>query len=359
MKVSNICAHLEPGLYKSCTLISPFPVTYQVIDAASARIWLDKFDDIVSRGGVPDRVSQKFGGDGIGNLRAEMEMMASTGSVAVALQSEITAYQCCMMDDSFTEGPHAVLSRLVHKARCATPAWWSGTARLAQNIVLKKTMDQINPGRFATLFNHWRGLFATSGLHRRTLKRRRAPKFFKAFFKRVYRYDEYASVSAESIAKHQSYLTSLTNMRPISFSSTLRVLKQYLSESMITGGVYSVPCQHNLSGLKFFQLLDLNPLRYKLVKTASSSSEFRQCCLPALMQPLVSTDEESSDRPVIDSVEVGSIGFPELKDLCGISDIDGGIHATMRSLKHWKVDDASSVGRMRLHTPLTVRDRVW
>ena len=83
-----------------------------------------------------NRVTQYLLLEEPGCLGTAFRIWAAGGDMSDELRSEITAYQLCVLDDSMGEGPHALLSREATRSPRSSPAWWSGTFRLTQNLRL-------------------------------------------------------------------------------------------------------------------------------------------------------------------------------------------------------------------------------
>ena len=80
------------------------------------------------------RVSRYLMARGSGQLGEDFRAWDSDGRMTPRLHSELTAYQLCVLDDSFVEGPHASVSRVARSITKPSPAWWSATTRLEQNF---------------------------------------------------------------------------------------------------------------------------------------------------------------------------------------------------------------------------------
>ena len=105
---------------------------------------------------VMHRVSKYLLACAEGCLGSDFRQYARTGVMSVALRTEVTAYQMCMLDDSMVEGPHSTIGRTSRCASTSTPAWWSATIRLEQNSQDRESKEEAMPGRFEWLFQHWK-----------------------------------------------------------------------------------------------------------------------------------------------------------------------------------------------------------
>ena len=130
-----------------------------------ARDMVSRYDKAVA---VPDecgrmhRVAHSLLGSGTGQLGVEFRTWATDGSMSARLRSELTAYQMCMLDDSFVEGPHAQVGRVARRISVPSPSWWSATVRLEQNFREHDRAKWHSPGRVEELFHSWKLLAQSS-----------------------------------------------------------------------------------------------------------------------------------------------------------------------------------------------------
>jgi len=80
------------------------------------------------------RVSHYLLGTDSGQLGPDFRGWASDGQMSAGLRAEITAYQLCVLDDSFVESPHALVSRTARQSTLPSPSWWSSSVRFEQNF---------------------------------------------------------------------------------------------------------------------------------------------------------------------------------------------------------------------------------
>ena len=133
----------------------------QADDIAVARDMVKKYDAAVSDpilAADVHRVSHYLLSSTKGCMGAVFRSYANTGLMTAKLRQEISAYQLCMLDDSFMEGPHARIGRTTRVAAKSTPAWWSASIRLGQNQAARQAADQATPGRFDFFFKRWKML---------------------------------------------------------------------------------------------------------------------------------------------------------------------------------------------------------
>ena len=121
---------------------------------------VSSYDQHVSQHGNDSethRVSRYVASAAPNCLGSYLRLFAKRGIMSAKLRTEITAYQMCILDDSFVEGPHASIGRAARAAPKGTNAWWSATLRLAQTCRMREAMDS-QPGRFAWYFARWKML---------------------------------------------------------------------------------------------------------------------------------------------------------------------------------------------------------
>jgi len=100
-----------------------------------------------TRSGKPlHRVAHFLLGEGPGQLGQDFAVWASGGAMSTRLRKEILAYQLCALDDAFVEGPHARVGRIARATPRPSPAWWSTTLRLDQNLRDYEVAQAVSPG---------------------------------------------------------------------------------------------------------------------------------------------------------------------------------------------------------------------
>ena len=328
-------------------------------DPHVCRVILQKFDALIDAGIQPHRVAIKFCSPFPGGLRADMEKFRDGGIMGARLRTEITAYQCCMLDDSFTEGPHAVTSQIALSACHSTPSWWSATARLRQNISVKHVMDQIRPGRFAALWPYWRMVLTQDRPGR--LRRLRDRKYVTDFCKKVYHMDEYAITPLESVKQTQAMFLSFIGQGTgpcVKFSSTVRMLKQYMLAALTNSGVYSVPTGASGSDQSHtvFQVVDLGATRFKLVD-APSHTAVKNTRIPVLLQPLEIWNFSGS---MAGAHSVFVCGPPEFRDVMDLAGKGTPYKCLVDDMQQWVVSKNSDVsGCLHIHSPCFVKNKEW
>lgn len=175
-------------------------------------MFLQKYDEAKAGGVLTHRVSDLFCGDADQSLRHDFEGWAHSGIMTIELRTWLTAYQLCCLDDSMQESPHGIITNLAKTRPNSSPKQWAALYRYQQNMAVKRSMEMNHPGRFCTLFKHWRLVFSrkpTMGVPR--LLHPRNP--IKArFLERVYRMNDYAFHNVGAMKKDQTeFLHSVTN----------------------------------------------------------------------------------------------------------------------------------------------------
>jgi hypothetical protein len=234
-----------------------------------------------------------------------------------------------------------------------------------QNLECKRVLDQMRPGRFASLFTHYRTL-----LHPRpkeALHHFRKKKYIDNFAKKVYRLDEFAMTPLESVRRHQADFKMLSGApAPPPFPSMVRMLKQYLLASLTDGGVYSLPCTESPElqiapgmGHSVFQVIDMSAARYKFVQTMEAT-DARSLRIPVLVQQLYMIDSEAAGSASGGEHNVYSVGSPQIQDVYALT---GGTSKSKRiadQLSQWQVKRRGAVpGCMCIHSPVLVKRSQW
>jgi len=116
----------------------------------------DLYEQAILHGRRLHRVSHYLLGNKVGQLGGHFARWATAGVMSPQLRVEITAYQLCVLDDSFVEGPHARISRDARAVTRPSPSWWGATLRLEQNLATYDRAQLQMPGRFAYLFARWK-----------------------------------------------------------------------------------------------------------------------------------------------------------------------------------------------------------
>lgn len=342
----------------------------EVDDASSADLVLNKFDSLIAQGGSADRVSFKFCGDAPGTMRKDLSTLARTGSWSMRLRSEITAYQCCILDDSFAEGPHAVTTKTCSHSSASTPPWWSATARIEQNKIVRGVLEQMHPGLWSRCMQFHRSIFQ---MDRRALlhhKRGNMPaRNEPVFFQKVYRVGRFAATPVESIQAAERDFCDFTAVdsagsRPPPLTNITKMLKQYWMLSLKEGSVYSFQPSDNPDGsrsdLLVFQIVELFADRYKINRTASEDCKRKSLKVPIIVQPLevVSLSRSSCSPEADDALEVSALESPKRVDLRSL----GGVTDSMKSLLHNFIQWDSHLGdegKLLLSAPKRLDEQQW
>ena len=204
-------------------------IRLQCEDREKAAKFLKLYDDQVAAGRPTHRVADLFCRKRPGSLRQDFEDWVNIGVMSTQLQTMLTAYQLCNLDDGFQESPHGIITHVAQLARSSKPAHWSAHFRYTQNMEIKRTLDRSHPGRFGTLFEHWRLLFAktpTFGTARLLHPR----KFARCnFLAKVFRYDDYAFHNIEGVKANQSKFLETFTEGMEQIANPGKIIREYLT----------------------------------------------------------------------------------------------------------------------------------
>ena len=203
-----------------------------------ARLFLQKYDEAKAAGMQTHRVSDFFCGDHPGSLRPDFEMWANAGVMSIELRTWITAYQLCCLDDGMQESPHGVITKLAAARPNSGPKCWAALYRYKQNLHLKRSMDLNHPGRFGSLFRHWRLLFSkrpTFGTERLVHPR----KVAKNFEEKVYRMNQFAFTNIGTMKKDQEQFRQDTTDHIEAISLTGKITREYLRMVLLPRDIVS------------------------------------------------------------------------------------------------------------------------
>jgi hypothetical protein len=288
------------------------------------------------------------------------------------LRTELTAYQMAMLDDSFQESPHGIITAIVRRAPSSLDSWWSANFRLRQNLALRKVMDREHPGRFADLFKHWRSLFSRKPTGR---KLRHCRGFIrKDFLKKVYRMDEYAFHNLNTMKKFQTSFQQLSAEAIADVSSEGKIMQEYVQMILKPDIVYSImdddmaianPAPPASSGTEIcadiadppltFQVVSLQTKSLKTIRTADGRAE-QALRAPVMISRL--TFFNYSCNPLSDHF-VFPVGDPEVIDLMAATS-PAHVLKRLKNIIQWKNNaDSEVAGTMHIQEPQRVCDRVW
>ena len=132
-------AHDSFGFPSSGATSNHPPCPRQVCDSASARSFLDTYDEMVQQGKPIHRVAEYIAGSDVWGLRRDMELLASTSEFTPRLATEIVAYSSGLIDETAVEAVHRDVSREGQRVTYRTFPYVASSLRLGQNLAdLKK-----------------------------------------------------------------------------------------------------------------------------------------------------------------------------------------------------------------------------
>ena len=311
------------------------------------------------------RVSRYLLGSQPGQLGPEFRAWASAGRMSDRLRTELTAYQLCVLDDSFVEGPHAQVGRIARQTTKPSPSWWSSTLRLEQNF---REYDRSVPeasGRFGRLFDSWR-LMAQS----------RPSAYISGKPARVLRRDLLRSVYRTGAAQTQRDWTVLQPLTDKS-SEALRaakptdkevLIKEYLLAVFVPGSVVEVSdtrgvsLEELLSGQasegsgealvrerRFYQVVSRTLVSKRFV-TAEGLARLRRMRVPIVLQRLVpqAPDGQGALLAVPE-------GVPDARDVMS----EGSWQDWRQGMHSWTVDSVTDAGSLRLVDRRSHAELAW
>lgn len=303
------------------------------------------------------RVSSYLMGSATGQLGPDFRRWAGEGHMSGRLRSELTAYQLCMLDDSFVEAPHAHISRIARQATVPSPSWWSATVRIEQNFQAYEKSKISCPGRFEQLFDAWKlmGQFRQG----RYLEGQALKVPARQFLRSVYR------TGAQDTQRDWTVLRPLTDrpgqgMPEVRPSDMEALIKEYLLAIFVPGSVVEVQDTRGVSASELLsgvahpsgQVALVAPRQfYQVVSRALVSKKFvsteRLARIKFMRVPVVL---QRLSLPIADGQEVLSSviavpeGFPEVQDVKTLG--------SWRDLRHrlhsWTVQSVTGTGGLVL-----------
>ena len=153
------------------------------------------------------------------------------------LRSEITAYQLCVLDDSMGEGPHALLSREATRSPRSSPAWWSGTFRLTQNLRLAEQASVAGDSKLAFFYEKHHLLGQQNiRLYKRGQQKKQSKKSLNEL---VYRLGDYSLVDCSGF---DALVDAGSNISAVAQNSSVKAMQlEYMSSIFKPGVIVTVP----------------------------------------------------------------------------------------------------------------------
>ena len=339
-------------------------------DPAKAREFLRKHDNMVSLGISPHRVSDHFAGVGDSSLRSDMEAWAAGHSMSARLREAVSSYQLCILDDTWVESVHREVSHVSKRSTYSKLQWRSSTLRLQQNLKMVETLDDASARRFNVLFRKFKAIAQPVSSKAIRMVFPRAVSLPEVLGK-VYRFSAHAL--KDWSAELQSALKPLEALEPQHRARRNARLKiDYLKHVISDNHIYSVPIVERAASLlgrrtledarlaidevtvghRFFEVLDVNVRRKKLVRTAAIH-ERRLMSVPALVQPCVAWRGEERRRSA--QQDVFPDGFAEVIDLLALEEW----RFLRAGLRRWKRGASDIQGCISVHGAISVSETPW
>ena len=112
----------------------------------------------VRQGIAPHRVTEYFAGPQDGSLRADMEAFASGQEMSDRLRLEVSAYQLCKLDDTWTEASHSLVSSHTKKSPAATIPFCAASLRLSQTLASFDEGTEDQQQDLLRCYTRWRSI---------------------------------------------------------------------------------------------------------------------------------------------------------------------------------------------------------
>lgn len=318
---------------------------------------------------ITHRVSTYLLGSLPGQLGQDFRRWAGDGQMSDRLRSEITAYQLCVLDDSFVEGPHANIGRVGRSASTPSPSWWSATVRMAQNFQEYDRSVLESPGRFEQLFDSWKlvAQFRKDSYLSGQIRRIRKGPLLRF----VYRTGATATQRDWTVLRPLADKTfqDLPHTKPGDF---VDLMKEYLLAICVPGSVVEFHDSRGVSAAElvsgsaqvegqgplvpvrhFFEVVSRSLVSKKFISTANLV-KMKRMQVPLVLQRLTLCDcATGQDLP--QSVIAFPEGNPEVQDVRTL-----GSWADLRRRSHsWSVEAITDEGSLRLTARQSLGQLVW
>lgn len=311
------------------------------------------------------RVSDFLLGSLPGQLGHDFRQWVAEGRMSARLRAELTAYQLCVLDDSFVEGPHARVSRAARQASRPSPSWWSATVRLEQNFREYDASVLESPGRFHQLFDAWK---LVAQFRPSAYLSGQSPKVPpREFLRSVYRTGAQETQRDWTALSALTYRAEMPQVRP---SDMEALLKEYLLAVFALGSVMEVIDTRGVSNAElvsggahfnhaplvaarqFYQVVSRTLVSKKFVST-ENLARLRGMRVPVVLQRLAVCVDEGQDLPP--SLTADPEGFPEVRDVR----ILGSLRDLRRGLHVWSVHAVAATGSLELVDRRCVSSFSW
>lgn len=280
------------------------------------------------------------------------------------VQTEITAYQLCVLDESLVESPHAAVSRITSSSRSSKPWTWFSRMRFRQNKALRSYMNHVRTGEFERRFRKWKCMGQRSV--KTFLKGRPVRKKNKTFFSFIYRLSAHNREELPVFANRDT-LDQAAEHVPVEDADRAALKKDFLLRVFRPNTYLSLPAASDirkLSGLvdgpevtappdpRIMQIINTDFSSKKHVPTEYMRMVRRQAC-PALVQRV---DAWGLREYPGNSMNVFTIGDVEIMDLLKLDSWD----TIIGQCVIWtQLDESDISGCSCISHPEYLKDRVW
>ena len=271
------------------------------------------------------------------------------------LRSEIAAYQLCVLDDSFVEGPHALIGRIARQASTPSPSWWCSTVRLAQNLQEHDRAAVEMPGRFEQLFVRWKLVAQRCQGHYLVgrVPRMRSQSFLRFVYRTGMRETQRDWTVLHALADKPS--EGLPEAKP----GDMEVLsREYLLAVFVPGSVMEVHDRRGVSALElvsgggqgagqdalvpirhFYEVVSRSLVSKKFIST-QTAARMKLMRVPLVLQRLTIFGDPGQDLPL--TLAAVPEGHPEVQDVRLL----GSWHDLRHRLHAWSVETISDDGSL-------------
>ena len=301
---------------------------------------------MVASGQTPHRVIEKFCGTSPGTLRSDFIAHSNGSAMSARLRLELTSYQLAVIDDSYSESPHAAIGKIVEANPGSKEPYWCASFRLKQNIDAMRRLEVKLPGVFSHCFLNWKFLCPIDHLplwHPRKLTRREVRLPVVTFIEKTYKVGEYSYKDLSLFEEALVDVKDTQSQRRAPQCSTIKVLKSYLECILALHSFWSVSTDAppdidgengavaTSQGTCVFSALDVRISQKSYVQCEDVSSML-QMKIPVLVQFYQVVDHSLSHCS--DSLTLLPDGRPLVYDIINLLTP---MRERVQSLKFWAV----------------------
>ena len=244
-----------------------------------------------------DRVIEHFVGTNEDSLRVYFEAHAEGRGMSTRLREEVSSHQLCQVDDTWVEAVHRDVSATCKRASACTFPWVAATLRLSQNLAVMDSAGANGKDHRSLLFSKWRVICQHSAAKAIKLilvrNGSRAKLISEAYRMRFEPLHDWAASLQDALKP----MEQLQVKQRLHRNARLKV--DYLSHVLSDNHIYSIPMGDDIGrsadagtlqeavqrmddaafGFRFFQIVDCNVRRKKLVPT-QASQEYKVMAFP-------------------------------------------------------------------------------